>query len=242
MICNENSLVMDIGLLADLSRELKDRICADTFKKLQKRTDRELFSVNCEVDRVLRNESYIRSRLYSPIDACQVDHKRNMKIRNILWNKKLLSSLNQKTHKPLDESFRFKETKPKPTYDTFGDNEHIQNYQLNTVVQSAPPRLTSDQQLTVSMKSGRQLNTSRNLKLSKNEIFLSDNNIRYKSESAIIRPKEQGTFLTQWRPESDPLSWRDIQFTTIDSDAREKSRNRLCGAFNATSFQLIYAQ
>lgn len=35
MICNENSLVMDIGLLANVSRELKDRICADTFQKLQ---------------------------------------------------------------------------------------------------------------------------------------------------------------------------------------------------------------
>ncbi|CAH8672853.1 hypothetical protein MS3_00003911 [Schistosoma haematobium] len=242
MICNENSLVMDIGLLANVSRELKDRICADTFQKLQKRTNRELFTVDCEVDRVLRNESYIRSRLYSAIDACQLDYKRSMKIRNILWNKKLLSSLNQKTQKPLDESFRLRKTKSKPTYDSFCNSQHMQNYPSNTVVQSASPSLTSDQQLTVNMKSGQKLNTSRDFKLEKNDFFLSNYNTRYKSESVITRPKEQGNFLTQWRSESDPLSWRDIQFTTIDSEARGKSRNRLCGAFNATSFQLIYAQ
>lgn len=99
-----------------------------------------------------------------------------------------------------------------------------QNYPSNTVVQSASPSLTSDQQLTVNMKSGQKLNTSRDFKLEKNEIFLSNYNTRYKSESVITRPKEQGNFLTQWRPESDPLSWRDIQFTTIDSEARGKSR------------------
>ncbi|CAI2735899.1 unnamed protein product [Schistosoma spindalis] len=128
MICNENSLVMDIGLLANVSRELKDRICSDTIQKLQKRTNRELFNVNCEVDRVLRNESYIRSRLYSPIDARQIDHKRSMNIRNILWNKKLLFSLSQKTKKSLDRSLGLRKTKSKPTYDNFWDREHVQAY------------------------------------------------------------------------------------------------------------------
>ncbi|CAH8569763.1 unnamed protein product [Schistosoma turkestanicum] len=210
--------------------------------KSSKRTDRELFSVNCEVDRVLRNESYIRSRLYSLIDIRQTDHKRNMKIRNNLWNKKLLLPSSEKSRKSSDKSFIFRKMELRPIYDKSWDSEYLQNYPLDLVVQSAPPRLTSDQLPTVNMKSGRQLFTARNYKSRKNEIFTNDNNKKRISESVLIRPKEQGKFVNQWRPESNPLSWRDIKFTNINSEARGKSRNRLCGAFNATSFQLIYGQ
>ncbi|TNN20386.1 hypothetical protein EWB00_004206 [Schistosoma japonicum] len=225
MTYHENSFVMDVGLLADLSKELRDRICAETLSKLQKRTDRELFTINREVDRVLKNESYIKSRLYSLVNVLQTDQKRSMKIRSTLWNRRSIVPSNKKMSEQSNRNNRLK-----------NDN------QLDMVVHSAPPRITLDHLPPTIVKSGRRLYPLQNTIHQKSEIFPDENNKRYKSEHMFTKTKEQGNFATQWRPESDPLRWSDIQFTTIDSEAREKSRNRLCGAFNATSFQLIYAQ
>ncbi|KAK4474586.1 hypothetical protein MN116_001726 [Schistosoma mekongi] len=241
MTYDQNFFVMDVGLLADLSKELRDRICAETFSKLQKRTDKELFTVNCEVDRVLRNESHIKSRLYFLVDAPQTYEKRSMRFRSILWNRSLIPS-NKVISNQSDRYYKLANVRLKPFCDKFQCGEYRQNNQLDMVVHSAPPRITLDHLPPMIVKSGQRLYPSQNALLQKNELSLGKNSKRYKSENMLTKTKEQGNFATQWRPESDPLSWSDIQFTTIDSEARGKSRNRLCGAFNATSFQLIYAQ
>ncbi|CAH8642949.1 unnamed protein product [Heterobilharzia americana] len=262
MVFDGSSFTMDAGLLAELSRELKDRICADAFQNLQKRTNRELFIVNCEVDRVLRNEAFIKSRLYPLIDIIQEDRRRSIKIRSIKWNKKEFLPTNQKTNKVVEkirlnkqmglECTHNKHLKfRKPRADVHFENlsaasrndyfhkEDKEKYVSDMFVQSAPPRITSDELLR-GRKTSSQFYTLRHSKSRTNNILL-DGNKEHSSENVNNKPKEQENFKTQWRPESDPLNWKAIQFTTIDSEARSRSRNRLCGAFNATSCQLIYA-
>nr|CAH8873194.1 unnamed protein product [Trichobilharzia regenti] len=263
MACYENSFTMDIGLLAEVSRELKDRICADTFRKLQKKTDRELFHVNSEVDRVLRNESYIKSRLYPLIDVLQENRGRSMKIKSILWNQKEFLPASRKMNKYLDKcrlkkSVGTKHVNEKCLLRESEAAEHLANhfsspigrdyihidtnksYPMNTMIQSAPPRMTSDKLLTAKLITDRNLNTLRSFKSNTSEMFLSENR-QSNYERVIEKARVHAHFTTQWRPEPDPLSWKKIQFTNIDSEVRSRSRNRFCGAFNATSFQLIYA-